>query len=90
MKIGDVVIVKENADWSPEFKQKRKFIVVKVLHGDDSYDYCLKSYNWSRSLKDEVFNGMNDYVYILESDVKDLIILDKEFIKTKPLVRLVL
>ena len=89
MKIGDIVIVKEDADWSPDFKEKRKFVVVDLTNRDN-YDYILKTYNWPQNLKDEVFKGHNDFVFITESEVKELIILDREFIRINPIEKLVI
>ena len=87
MNIGDIVIVKEDKDWSINFKQKRKFIVVDFT-SRDGYDYVLRTYDWPHGLKHEVFNGHNDIVLITESESKDLIILDREFVKLNPIEKL--
>lgn len=87
MNIGDIVIVKENADWSPDFKQERKFIVLDLTN-HENFDYILKTYDWPDSLRNEVFNNSNDYVLITEEDVQDLIKLDKPLVISKPLKKL--
>lgn len=87
MNIGDIVIIKEDAEnWSRSFMQRRKFILVD----SDSVrrlglDYSLKPYNWSQSLMDEVFCGKNNLVFITKAESKDLVVLDKEFIENKTL-----
>ena len=67
--------------------QKRKFIVndFTTHHG---YDYVLRTYNWPQSLKENLFNDNNDFVFITERDSKELIILDREFIKINPIQKL--
>lgn len=87
MKLGDIVIVKEDADWFPEFKQNRKFIVVDFVRRDN-YDYVLQTYNWPQSLRENVFNIHNDFVYITETDSEELIVLDREFVKMNPMEKI--
>ena len=94
MNIGDIVIVREDAEnWSRSFMQRRKFILVDCRRLD--YDYALKPYNWPQSLMDEVFAynlyyvkqicSKNNLVFITKAESKDLVVLDKEFIENKTL-----
>jgi len=84
MNIGDIVIVREDAEnWSQSFMQRRKFILVDCRRLD--YDYALKPYNWPQSLMDEVFCSKNNLVFITKAESKDLVVLDKEFIENKTL-----
>lgn len=88
MSIGDIVIVREDAEnWASCFMQKRKFIVNDFI-SRDGYDYALRTYNWPQKLKEDVFSNNNDFVFINESDRRDLIILDREFIKINPIQKL--
>ena len=85
MNIGDIVIVREDAEnWSRSFMQRRKFILVDCRR----LDYALKPYNWSQSLMDEVFCSKNNLVFITKTESKDLVVLDKEFIENKTLRKL--
>ena len=99
MNIGDIVIVREDAEnWSQSFMQRRKFILgdqtgldtLVVRVDSDSgrrlgLDYSLKPYNWPQSLMDEVFCAKNNLVFITKAESKDLVVLDKEFIENKTL-----
>ena len=88
MNIGDIVIVREDAEnWSRSFMQRRKFILVDSGRRLD-YDYALKPYNWPQSLMDEVFCSKNNLVFITKAESKDLVVLDKEFIENKTLRKL--
>lgn len=87
MNIGDIVIVREDAEnWSRSFMQRRKFILVDSDSGRRlGYDYVLRTYNWPQSLMDEVFCSKNNLVFITKAESKDLVVLDKEFIENKTL-----
>jgi len=87
LKVDDIVIVKEDADWSPKFKHNRKFIVSDFTNRDN-FNYALRTYNWPYNLRNEVFNNSNDYVFITELDAEDLIVLDKNFIKDNTIKKL--
>ena len=90
MNIGDIVIVREDAEnWSRSFMQRRKFILVDSDSGRRlGLDYSLKPYNWPQSLMDEVFCSKNNLVFITKAESKDLVVLDKEFIENKTLRKL--
>ena len=103
MNIGDIVIVREDAEnWSQSFMQKRKFIVVDIIGPDSQwvplpahdreygrancfYYYTLRTYNWPQKIKEDVFSRGKDFVFITKAESKELIILDKEFIKNNTL-----
>ena len=48
---GDIVIVKENADWHEDFKQGRSWII----HSIENRHVLLLPYKWPKDLIKEVF-----------------------------------
>lgn len=82
MKIGDIVIVKEYADWYSEFKKNRKFIVTDTEPWRKEFSYVLTPHNWPEDILNEVFNSCKT-IMITSKDTDELILLDKELIKNR-------
>jgi len=79
IKVGDIVIVKSNANWHQDFKNNRKFVVLeKDEWATEDHAFRLKPYKWSDDLTNEVF-GSTNMIIIQWEDVGDLVRVSDDF-----------
>lgn len=66
--IGDIVRVKLNANWHPNYVGKRFILLSYTTLGD--YKFVLKPYQWQQ---EELLDILNSNIYIKEESLSDLI-----------------